>query len=515
MLKNIFIISLLSVLALVFSGCQLLDQFLPKSSTEEVSGEGEGSEEISDEESEEEGSGAEDDLFSLKPKPIINTYRPIAVTMGDGIKVIGTLYVPGISPYNPESESELEEEALGIEPESDSQSEEANSGPSAPSGPAKVKYPLIVLFHMLSGDRWEWKELPKQLVGAGYSVLAFDLRGHGESVYHGKRLKVWRQFDKSDWQKMPNDVDSLLEYISKKSEFNMVDTKRVGLIGASIGANIGANYASKHPEQVKAMVLLSPGLEYHGIETFNPLTQYENAIYFLASKEDVYATESAERLYKFSLGKKRIQIYQKLGHGSDMLQNNPELAKEIITWIKNNLPPQGKPDSDNQKSVSNQEESKPKTDASRSDTDKTPSDTKKTSKAAAPGKNKPVSGQQGKASSAQTKATASNKSASSDHKPGTTKAPVKPKPVSAVKKPNVAPILDEMLPLSKPGVTTPIPSPQNNNPASSPTPTPTPAPAPHQVPTPIPPQNYEPAPTLAPPAAPYPSLPAEPAPETP
>lgn len=314
------------ILALLFSGCQFFKQN-PGTGENDAQSELETTlEEVQDVAAEEE------ELFSNQgPKPVIDNYRPIRVTTRDGITLAGTLYVPGLPPYNPEAEEEEDD------------GDEENGESSKPVKPAKTQYPLVVLCHMLSGDRWEWKEMPRHLVNAGYAVLALDLRGHGESVHQGSRLKVWREFDRSDWQKMPEDIGTVLNYIAKKPEFNMVNTRNIALLGASIGANVAVNYASKHARQVKALVLLSPGLEYQGIQTFDPLTHYENAIYFLASKEDAYASDSTERLYKFALGKKKIQIFKDLGHGTDMLMREPDLTKHIVEWLTGILTPQGMP----------------------------------------------------------------------------------------------------------------------------------------------------------------------------
>ena len=218
-------------------------------------------------------------MFNSGPQPPVNTYRPISVTTPDGLTLVGTLYIPNISAYKPPPPPKppdpdaANDAAAGGDADNPDAAKPAPKKEDKPVAPARKQYPLVILVHMLSGSRWDWKDLPRHLVNSGYAVLAFDLRGHGDSVYQGKELKAWREFDHSDWQKMPDDITVLSDYIAKQPEFNMVDTHKIALIGASIGANIAVNYASKHDQQVQAMVLLSPGLEYHGIETFTPMSQ--------------------------------------------------------------------------------------------------------------------------------------------------------------------------------------------------------------------------------------------------
>lgn len=270
----------------------------------------------------------EESLFKDPRKPQTLNYRPISVVSDDGFKLEGTLYVPNLEPYDPEAEEEDED---------DYEEEEEIHRPEV-----KTKYPLIILMHMLSDDRWVWRKIPKKLVKENYAVLAIDLRGHGDSVYIGKRLKVWRQFDSTDWKKMPKDLNLFLDAINKDRRFPMVDTEHIGIIGASIGANAAINFAAYDPaKRVEAIVALSPGLEYHGLETFEPLSHYEKALFLIASKEDSYAAESTERLYRFILGKKKLIIYKEMGHGTDMLVNDPPAIDKIIDWLKDMLSPPG------------------------------------------------------------------------------------------------------------------------------------------------------------------------------
>lgn len=317
--------SLLALSLIPLAGCPLIGGNAEKPVDEAISEEGD----------EEPAASEAKAVFDIKPKPVVDNYRPLQVTSPDGLKLEGTLYVPGLSPYK----APVVDEEAGAEEEAASEEEGTAAKPKVKIKRAKVQYPLVILLHSLSSSRWEWKEYPRHLLNAGYAVLAIDMRGHGESVYKGKTLNVWRQFDDASWQKLADDPQVFLDHIAQQPDFNMVNTHSVGIIGASLGANVGVNYASKHPQTVKALVLLSPGLEYHGIETFTPLTHYENPVYFLASSDDAYSADSVKRLYKFALGKKKIKIFEDLGHGVDMMAKNPDLGKDMRDWMVRMLPP--------------------------------------------------------------------------------------------------------------------------------------------------------------------------------
>ncbi len=462
-LKRLALLTLLLTMTVSLSGCQFFQK--PQDNAEEGAEAEEGGEE----------EVAVENVLPPSPKPSIDSYRPISVVMPDGLKVEGHLYVPHMSPYKPKQAAAEGAEAAGEEEataeEGAAEGEEAPAKKKTPKRVprAKVQYPLVILLHTLSGDRWEWKEYPRHLVAAGYAVLAIDLRGHGDSVYRGKLLRVWRDFDKVGWQKAIDDPKHLLAHIAQQPEFNNVNVDKVAMIGGDVGANLAVNYASQHQNQVEALVLLSPGLEYYGIQTFEPMTHYENAVFYAASQEDNYAAQSAQRLYKFTFGKKKIQIFKGIGHGVDMLHNNPDLAKEIIAWLKGLMPPpegaavadaapaaedkaaaedEGKAD----KAVSSKEEA----------AKKPPADTKKAEKDSGKASDKATTSKEAAKKPA-------DKPKTDDKKPSTANTSSVPKdqsvkPATATLKPAASPS-SEVKPVS--GEKTPVSSPATSEPKSS------------------------------------------------
>lgn len=102
----------------------------------------------------------------------------------------------------------------------------------------------VVLAHGLSQTRVDMLPEARVLKEAGYGVLLFDLRAHGES-----------QGETSTWgDKERLDVQAALEFVRAQPE---VDPERVGALGFSIGSAAVAEVAAKDPE-VRAVVLLSP-----------------------------------------------------------------------------------------------------------------------------------------------------------------------------------------------------------------------------------------------------------------
>ena len=102
----------------------------------------------------------------------------------------------------------------------------------------------VVMAHGLSQTRADLLPEARILKAAGYGVLLFDLRAHGES-----------EGETSTWgDKERLDVRAALDFVRVQPD---VDPERVGALGFSIGSAAVAEVAAKDPG-VRAVVLLSP-----------------------------------------------------------------------------------------------------------------------------------------------------------------------------------------------------------------------------------------------------------------
>lgn len=182
----------------------------------------------------------------------------------------------------------------------------------------------IVLLHMLNSGRSAWKGLAERLA-ENYTVLAVDLRGHGQSIGVDGTRKVWQSFTEDDFNRMTLDVKAAKEFLLTQN------VKDVTLIGASIGANIALKYAA-YDRDIRAVVLLSPGYEYRGVNITETVKSYDRPVLLAASSEDIYSADTAKYLYFFAAGMKRMHIFSGAGHGTDML-GRTSLAELIQTWL--------------------------------------------------------------------------------------------------------------------------------------------------------------------------------------
>ncbi|MBI4159274.1 alpha/beta fold hydrolase [Candidatus Woesearchaeota archaeon] len=180
----------------------------------------------------------------------------------------------------------------------------------------------IILLHMFQKTKLSWRTFAEKLNKEGYSVLAIDFRGHGESDDN------WKNFVEKDFVNMVEDVKAA------KAFLKIHGITEIGIIGASIGANTALNYGMED-EDVRFAVLLSPGMNYKGIELEH--SDFDRPVLIVASKDDAQSFNDSKEIYNQLRSKeKQLKIFEKNGHGTDMFKN-PELEPLLIEFVKKNL----------------------------------------------------------------------------------------------------------------------------------------------------------------------------------
>ena len=117
-----------------------------------------------------------------------------------------------------------------------------------------------------------------------------------------------------------------------------MNPNNIAIVGASIGANVALNYAASDP-LIKAVVLLSPGLNYKGVTTSDTIKQYKGPIYIATAGKDPIADNDPQTLCNeiSCANNNRLHIYQDSNsHGTDMFSDSsfqPPLEKLITSWL--------------------------------------------------------------------------------------------------------------------------------------------------------------------------------------
>ena len=138
----------------------------------------------------------------------------------------------------------------------------------------------VILIHDWNGRASELFSLASYLQKSKMSVLAIDLRGHGDSktqVVAGQEIKIDRKRIKNSFmQTAVYDIEAGKVFLKKKNNNKQVNIEMLTVIGTGAGAALALNWSAmdwnakplpnrKQGQDVKALILLSPKLTYKGI----------------------------------------------------------------------------------------------------------------------------------------------------------------------------------------------------------------------------------------------------------
>ncbi len=199
---------------------------------------------------------------------------------------------------------------------------------------AEGSLPAIILIHQGGSSKSEWKNLKlwNNLKKAGFIVLAYDIRTHGQSGKDKGSLSDLFNNPK----RSPLDLQAAIDFLKKEER---VDHNRIGVLGASIGANLACVAASSDLYPVQSVVSISAKVSavQNLSGTKSPLS-FKNA-FFVASEEEQNGLRKkwANDLFNRTKGSRKIKIASGESHGSYILRDNEKIQQEIITWFKDTL----------------------------------------------------------------------------------------------------------------------------------------------------------------------------------
>ena len=160
-------------------------------------------------------------------------------------------------------------------------------------------------------EAWEGFALKARSVG--FATLAIDLN--------------WSAINEEAYKSRVEEAVKLLE--SKGFE-----REDVMLAGASIGANVALSYAAEH-QQVRAVVLMSPGEDYRGIESLPAAQAYQKPVFVVVSGEDSYSLDGSQRIHALSR-ESDLLVVEEAGHGTNMFSSSKagEVEQAILAWLQ-------------------------------------------------------------------------------------------------------------------------------------------------------------------------------------
>jgi alpha-beta hydrolase superfamily lysophospholipase len=224
-----------------------------------------------------------------------------------------------------------------------------------------------LLLHMMPATKESYAPLATVLQDRGIASLAIDFRGHGESE---GGPEGYQRFSDAEQQAKIRDVEAAHRWLQLRGQAQLATktangmdllltppehiTTRLVVVGASIGANLALQKFVEHPATAGA-VLLSPGLEYHGIRT-EPLARELESVLRLrngrssrvllvagGTERDEYSTRTVEVLGAILGSRAVTEVAGKLGesrsvrvgvgHGTAVLEDSSEYLQFVADWI--------------------------------------------------------------------------------------------------------------------------------------------------------------------------------------
>ena len=201
--------------------------------------------------------------------------------------------------------------------------------------------PAVLLLHGFATNRDDWGTFPSLLQLNGIAVLAVDLRGHGESnrkmTPGGPAVLDYHSFAAQDFQDMLLDVNASIDWLMDQPG---TDKKRIGIVGSSLGANLALRYAMFNNE-LAALVLLSPGLQYKEVRTDNAMVKVASMpMRIVVSRDDLFAFESCKHLTEirqeagYPAATNDLLVCTGNLHGAPMLRGVKDLPVLLVNWLK-------------------------------------------------------------------------------------------------------------------------------------------------------------------------------------
>jgi dienelactone hydrolase len=195
--------------------------------------------------------------------------------------------------------------------------------------PAEGTGPAAVFLHQCNGTREAYRPLLEALAARGVHALAFDFRGHGESV--GGAVRSFRDQSRELWPMYEADVDAAIAFLASQEG---VDATRLGLSGASCGGTQVA-YQVRKREAVRTAIFFSSSLPW--MEDGERLAFAEATtipLLCIAAEDDGATAERTQQVFARTSGREsRLVMYKGDAHGTPLFEQDPTLIVMLADWL--------------------------------------------------------------------------------------------------------------------------------------------------------------------------------------
>jgi dienelactone hydrolase len=203
-----------------------------------------------------------------------------------------------------------------------------------------VVQPLVILIHQFNQNKNQWKKSNKadfidSLINAGYKVLSYDIRGHGNS----SKVKYDLSNILTDPNGAPNDIQAVFRWTRGQKG---IDTTRIAVVGTSIGGSL-AGYA-RYFLGAKTIVCISNGKDsYEKLSGFDPrmmgrvVKRITGVLFICGNRDDGVLADEKYLMEQYIYDPMELKVFDSDKHGKDLIKEHPEIYTLILDWLKKYL----------------------------------------------------------------------------------------------------------------------------------------------------------------------------------
>jgi pimeloyl-ACP methyl ester carboxylesterase len=177
----------------------------------------------------------------------------------------------------------------------------------------------VILLHGDGRTRQDWAAVGASLAKAGLTVLALDLRGHGETS--------GAPVDDATWARMAADISAAATWLRSRG------AKYVTVVGADASATVAVVSMAGSPA-VDAAVMVSPRLTGHGLKITDGLAGMQGRPLLLVSgSTDTTGVRASTALAANVGGAARVQVVDGASMGPSIFTRDPAAEAQLMQWI--------------------------------------------------------------------------------------------------------------------------------------------------------------------------------------
>ena len=223
-----------------------------------------------------------------------------------------------------------------------------------PHGQVGTRYPLAVLAHQYPSTLDSFAPFCADLHALGIATLAFDLRGHGKSIWTASGARVAPSPAEPKMQAFgeafmgsasavgfAHIADDIVRMAAWGIYQNFIDYSKVMLVGASVGGTGVLLAAPRLKESVRAIVTFAAaGAPAHSADAQEKIRENCKALtvpmLLTSSEKDPFG--SADTIRQWGKGLKHVE--SKIVSGSDHgMAIYYDVRKDVLAFVKKHLAP--------------------------------------------------------------------------------------------------------------------------------------------------------------------------------